>query len=100
MREICEEKEPELTRGYIKALMGFITALEENDHRTAVYRILNGKLTKKEVKDLYRRSKKIYTDEFRRDEERDYEKAWVDLLEYYMKNEKIEEGLDKFMEEE
>ncbi|MCK4247075.1 MAG: hypothetical protein KAV48_00820 [Methanomicrobia archaeon] len=99
MKEIYEEIKPQIEKGYIKALNGFISVLENNDPRALLYLILDEELKKKEVKDLYRRSEKIYTDEFRKDEERYYEKAWMEFLRYYMNNEKIEGGLDKYMEE-
>jgi hypothetical protein len=99
MREIYDEIEKDLDGGYRKALNGLIAVLENNDSRALLYLILNDELTKKEVKDLYRRSKKIYSEEFRNDEERSYEKAWMEFLKYYMSYEKGEGGLDRYMED-
>ena len=99
MREIYEEIKTQCEKGYTKALDGFVSVLENNDSRALLYLILNEELKKKEVKDLYMRSKRIYNDEFRKDEERYYEKAWMEFLGYYMSNEKVEGGLDRYMEE-
>jgi len=99
MKEIYEELKPELEKGYAKALNGFISVIENNDSRAVLYSLLNDKLNKKEVKDLYMRSKKIYNDEFRKNEERDYEKAWMEFLMFYMKNTEEKKGLDMYMED-
>jgi len=99
MKDIYEETKPQIERGYGKALNGFISVSENNDSRALLYLLLNGELKKKEVKDLYMRSKRIYNDKFRKDEEKYYEKAWMEFLRYYMSNEKIEGELDKYMEE-
>ncbi|MEA1992904.1 MAG: hypothetical protein U9N35_00695 [Euryarchaeota archaeon] len=99
MVEIHEKMEPELEKGYSKALEGFISALENEDDRTVLYQLLNDEFTEEEVKDLYMGSKRVYTEQFRRDEERFYEKAWMEFLRYYMSNGEIKGGLDRYMEE-
>lgn len=99
MIELYETIEPELEKGYRKALEGFISALENEDDRTVLYQLLHDGMTEEEIKDLYTGSKRVYSERFRRDEERYYEKAWMEFLRYYMKNREITGGLDRYMEE-
>ena len=98
-REIYEEIEPDLERGYLRALGGFIAVLENGDARALLYLLTNDELKKKEVKDLYRRSKKMYSEEFRNNEERQYEETWMEFLKYYMNYRTPEGGLDRYMED-
>lgn len=88
-RSWLESKRPELEnsgkfeKGYLLALNGMITSIEENQELSLMKKILNGS-SKEELSSIAKDFKKRINQRFRPEEERGFDSAWFEVIQRFV----------------
>jgi len=88
----------EYDRGYKKALTGIIASVENKEVNSLFPKMISEKVTKKNLEEQRRESRRISHEAFRPASERGYEKAWYDIITIFLGKKKV--GLEEHVEGE
>jgi len=69
--------------GYYLALRGMVSALESGDELTVLSRIINGKIPRESIQRLIRQTQEKSSQTFRQNDERGFDAAWADALQFF-----------------
>ncbi|AFN04165.1 hypothetical protein PFDSM3638_06930 [Pyrococcus furiosus DSM 3638] len=83
------KEEDEWGRGYLKALNGFMSAIKDNDTDSLIIMLLNNP-DEERIKEFLRNFEEIKNQEFRDDYEKGYYTAWVELLQAYLSQARLQ----------
>ena len=90
-REVLEN----IGDGVYKGILGaMINSMETKEVNSLVFKILNDEMLKKDVEDLRRNFRIKSTQKFRFSEEREFFKAWYDILSIFLERKKV--GLEEY----
>ncbi|KYK38608.1 MAG: hypothetical protein HXS46_11350 [Theionarchaea archaeon] len=88
----------EYERGYRRALEGMIASIDNNEVNSLFVKMVSHAVTKKNLEEQRRKSRKTAQEPFRPVSERGYEKAWYDILSIFLGKKKV--GLERLVEGE
>jgi len=86
LREVVPDS---MKEGYLSALAGLISAVQNNDPNSLFLKAIKGEILKKDLEEIRKDFKNCSEEKFRTSEERSYLRAWYDILSIMLDKRKI-----------